>query len=87
VRGGLGLLAAVELEPELLRRNPKGVIEVQKQAREAGVLVRPLGTSVAVSPPLTVERAELEMIGEALATAFEKPLDVATSPTSPKGTL
>jgi hypothetical protein len=26
-------------------------------------------------------------IGEALATAFEKPLDVATSPTSPKGAL
>jgi putrescine aminotransferase len=87
VRGGLGLLAAVELDAELLERNPQAVIEVQKQAREAGVLVRPLGSSVAVSPPLTVKQAELEIIGDALATAFEKPLDVATSPTSPKSAL
>jgi putrescine---pyruvate transaminase len=87
VRGGLGLLAAVELDAEVLERNPQAVIQVQKRAREAGVLVRPLGTSVAVSPPLTIERPELQMIGEALTTAFEKPLKTEPSPTSPGGTL
>jgi putrescine---pyruvate transaminase len=87
VRGGLGLLAAIELDAEVLERNPQAVIQVQKRAREAGVLVRPLGTSVAVSPPLTIERPELQMIGEALTTAFEKPLKTEPSPTSPGGTL
>jgi adenosylmethionine-8-amino-7-oxononanoate aminotransferase len=87
VRGGLGLLAAIELDAEVLERNPQAVIQVQKRAREAGVLVRPLGTSVAVSPPLTIERPELQMIGEALTTAFEKPLETEPSPTSLGGTL
>lgn len=71
VRGGLGLLAAVELDPELLRRVPNAVMEVQRRARDAGVLVRPLGSSVAVSPPLTIEEPQLAMIGEALATALD----------------
>ncbi|MQA85123.1 MAG: aminotransferase class III-fold pyridoxal phosphate-dependent enzyme [Streptosporangiales bacterium] len=71
VRGGLGLLAAVEIDPEVLRRVPTAVAEVQRRARDAGVLVRPLGSSVAVSPPLIIEESELEMIGDALATAFD----------------
>lgn len=74
VRGGLGLLAAVELDGELLQGNPRAVLEVQERARQAGVLVRPLGSAVAVSPPLTIESAELEMIGEAFATALDEPL-------------
>lgn len=74
VRGGLGLLAAVELDGELLQGNPRAVLEVQERARQAGVLVRPLGSAVAVSPPLTIESAELKMIGEAFATALDEPL-------------
>lgn len=75
VRGGLGLLAAVELDPELLRRDPGAVTAVHRFARDAGVLVRPLGSAVAVSPPLTIQEPELEMIGEALATAFDRLLN------------
>jgi len=77
----------VELDAGFLERNPQAVIPVQQRTREAGVLVRPLGTSVAVSPLLTIERRELQLIGEALTTAFEKPLETEPSPTSPGGTL
>lgn len=75
VRGGLGLLAAVELNAELLKGNPRAVLGVQERVRQAGVLVRPLGTAVAVSPPLTIKSAELEMIGDAFATALDETLE------------
>jgi len=79
VRGGVGLLAAAELAPEILERNPKAPVEVYKRAREAGVVVRPLGRGVAVSPPLTIESEQLEMIGEALAQALDSPIPEATT--------
>lgn len=74
VRGGVGLLAAVELSPELLERNPKAPVEIYERAREAGVVVRPLGRGVAVSPPLTIESEQIELIGEVLAQALDSPL-------------
>jgi putrescine---pyruvate transaminase len=40
-------------------------------ARDHGVLVRPLVSSVAVSPPLTVQSDHLALIGESLARAFD----------------
>src|SRR4051795_8088 len=55
VRAGLGLLAAVQLAPDVLERGPAAVAKLAGAAREAGVLVRPLRGAVAVSPPLTVE--------------------------------
>lgn len=71
VRAGLGLLGAVELAPDVLASDPEAVNKVVLAAREQGVVVRSLGSSVAVSPPLTVERAHLELIGEALGRAFD----------------
>lgn len=79
VRGGVGLLAAVELSPEVLERNPKAPVEIYKRAREAGVMVRPLGSAVAVSPPLTIEKQQLELIGEALSQALGPPIPEAAS--------
>jgi len=43
------------------------------------VVVRPLGRGVAVSPPLTIESEQLEMIGEALAQALDSPIPEATT--------
>jgi putrescine---pyruvate transaminase len=71
LRAGLGLLAAIQLAPEALEREPGAVAKVAAGAREAGVLVRPLLGSLAVSPPLTVEREHLELI----AAAFRAGLD------------
>jgi adenosylmethionine-8-amino-7-oxononanoate aminotransferase len=66
VRGGVGLLAAVELTDEVLERHPDAVARVVAGARQSGVLVRALGRAVAVSPPLTIEAEELGTIAEAL---------------------
>lgn len=60
VRAGTGLLGGVDLVPEALAAPGAGGAW-QRGARAAGVLVRPLGTGVAVSPPLTVT---VEQIGE-----------------------
>ena len=66
VRGGVGLLAAVELTDEVLERHPDAVARVVARARQHGVLVRALGRAVAVSPPLTVEVEHLGAIAEAI---------------------
>ncbi len=65
VRGGVGLLGAVGL--------PAAVAppRVAALARESGVLVRPLATGVAVSPPLTATPEHFELIVEALSTALD----------------
>jgi len=71
VRGGIGTLAAVDLEPELLARDPAALGRLTAAAREAGVLVRQLGSGVAVSPPLTATPEHFELIAQALATGLD----------------
>ena len=70
IRGGVGLMAAVALRPEALAERPGLVVEAFRAARRRGVIVRPLGDGLAVSPPLTVEGEHLSAIGEALAGAL-----------------
>jgi putrescine---pyruvate transaminase len=71
VRAGLGLIAAVELTPEALGADPGVLAKVVRGAREHGVLVRALISSIAVSPPLTVQSEHLALLGESLARALE----------------
>jgi putrescine---pyruvate transaminase len=66
VRGGVGTMAAVELTAEIRDRQPGAVTSVMMGARAAGVLVRPGGTAVAVSPPLTAGPEHFELIAEAI---------------------
>jgi adenosylmethionine-8-amino-7-oxononanoate aminotransferase len=65
VRGGVGLLGAVALPADV----PPP--QLAMHAREAGVLVRPLGDGVAVSPPLTATPEHFELIVEALSTGLD----------------
>ena len=71
VRGGLGMMAAVELAPEVRERHPGAVAALMTATRAAGVLVRPGGTAVAVSPPLTAGPEHFDLI----AAALEQGLD------------
>jgi putrescine aminotransferase len=71
VRGGLGLAAAVDLDADLLARDPKAMARFTGAIREAGVLLRGQATGVAIGPPLTIER---EHLGE-IATAVRAGLD------------
>jgi putrescine aminotransferase len=66
VRGGVGTMAAVELTAEVLERQPNAVAQLSLRAREHGVLVRPLGSAVAVSPPLTADEQHFALIAEAI---------------------
>jgi putrescine---pyruvate transaminase len=71
VRVGTGLLGAIELDPGLLKENPRAPFDLFRLTRTHGALVRPLGTSVAVSPPLTCTTEELQFLGEALAEGLD----------------
>jgi adenosylmethionine-8-amino-7-oxononanoate aminotransferase len=71
VRAGCGLLGAVQLAPEVLEQDTGAVAKLAQGAREAGVLVRPLLGSVAVSPPLTVEAEHLRQIADAIRAGLD----------------
>jgi adenosylmethionine-8-amino-7-oxononanoate aminotransferase len=71
IRSGLGVMAAVELTPEALESGVT-VAGVFADVRKAGVLVRPLGTSLGISPPLIIEEAEIGLIPEAIAGALDR---------------
>ncbi len=71
IRGGLGLAAAVDLAPELLESVPGAVARYSSAIREAGVLLRPQTTGVAIGPPLTIERAHLDEIAAAVRAGLD----------------
>jgi putrescine aminotransferase len=71
VRGGVGLLAAVEIAPER-RAGGATVIEVFAAARRRGVLVRALGSAIAISPPLTIAAEQLATIAATLHDALDE---------------
>lgn len=71
VRGGTGMMAAVELSSGVLDAQPGAVAKVGGMAREAGVIVRTLGRGVAVSPPLTATPEHFKLIAEALDHALD----------------
>jgi putrescine aminotransferase len=70
IRGGVGFLAAVAFSDEAAARTPDIVARVVAKARARGVLLRPLGQAVAVSPPLTATEEHLKLIAQALDTAL-----------------
>jgi adenosylmethionine-8-amino-7-oxononanoate aminotransferase len=72
VRAGLGLLAGIELASEARDADPGIVVRLQLACREAGVMVRPLGAGIAVSPPLTIGTDEIALIADAIATGLDR---------------
>ena len=71
IRGGLGLAAAVDLTPELLKTVPGAIGRYSSAIRAAGVLLRPQTTGVAIGPPLTIERAHLDEIAAAVRAGLD----------------
>jgi adenosylmethionine-8-amino-7-oxononanoate aminotransferase len=71
VRGGVGLLAAVAFRPELLEQDPALPSKAYKAIRPHGVLLRPLGREVAVSPPLIITVEEIAMIAGAIRAGLD----------------
>ena len=72
VRGGIGLLAAVQLRQDLVEADPALGARVGAATREAGVLVRPLvGGALAVSPPLILEDSQLQEIVDGIRAGLD----------------
>jgi putrescine---pyruvate transaminase len=70
IRAGTGALGAVAFVPEALAAHPDLPQRAFAQARARGVLIRPIGDGVALSPPLVITREEVDhaaaVIGESL---------------------
>ena len=71
VRAGIGALGAVAFTPETLAAHPDLPQRAFAQARARGVLVRPLGDGVAISPPLVITREEVDHAAEVIGEALE----------------
>jgi adenosylmethionine-8-amino-7-oxononanoate aminotransferase len=71
VRAGTGALGAVAFAPEALAERPDLPQRAFAQARERGVLVRPLGDAVAISPPLVVTDDEVRHAAEVIGAALD----------------
>ena len=74
---GKGLTVALDLVKDKKTREPidptAGYADrVAAAAREAGALVRPVGTKIILSPPLVIQRAEIDVLADALHAAFER---------------
>ena len=65
-----GLVAGIELEPRAGAPGARGY-ESLVRAFEAGVLVRTTGDTIALSPPLIIERAQVDRIFEVLASIID----------------
>lgn len=75
VRGGTGLLAAIELTPEFLERLPGAPWQAYLRCQDAGVILRPLVRGLAVSPPLIITRDEILTIADAMRAGLDALLE------------
>ena len=75
VRGGVGMLAAVELTPEFCSSQAGAVASLMQETRAAGVMVRPGATAIAVSPPLTAGPEHFSMIAAAIEEGLNRCLE------------
>lgn len=72
VRGGIGLLAAVNLRQDLVAGDPSLPARVGLACRQAGMLVRPLVYgAIAVSPPLVIGDDEIDEIAKGFRTGLD----------------
>ena len=71
VRAGLGLLAAVEIDPQLRAAEPTFVDRLVQSCRGRGVLTRALaGRALQISPPYVIEQHQLQRIAETISDAL-----------------
>ncbi len=73
VRGGHGLMCALELVTDRVKKTPvdKTIpLQLQQAVYEAGVMVRVSGPNVIMSPPLVITNKDVQAIIDALDTGF-----------------
>ena len=71
VRSGAGLLAAVQIDPEVLAGDPTTMPRLVAALRDRGVLTRALvDGSLQISPAFVITRGELRLLGSAIDDAL-----------------
>jgi putrescine---pyruvate transaminase len=78
VRGGTGLLAAVELDAGLLDRDPALPGKAAMGVRPHGVILRALGRELAISPPLIITVEEIGLIADGIRAALDDLVEAGT---------
>jgi adenosylmethionine-8-amino-7-oxononanoate aminotransferase len=71
VRGGVGFMAAVILDPDLLAQHPEAAGAFWWHTREAGLTSRGLYEGLALAPPLTITADELDYAVQALRRGLD----------------
>lgn len=71
VRAGTGVLGALELDARQLTARPDLPAVLFAAIRERGVLVRPMGSSLGFSPPLTVTDEHLDLMADAVRIGLD----------------
>jgi putrescine---pyruvate transaminase len=71
IRAGTGALGAVAFTHEALAEAPDLPMRAFAAARERGVLIRPLGDAVAISPPLVITREEVQRSVDVIAESLQ----------------
>ncbi|MCO6382650.1 aspartate aminotransferase family protein [Oceanicola sp. 502str15] len=66
----LGLVGAIELEP-IAGAPTKRAFEAFLAAYDAGLLIRTTGDIIALSPPLIIDKAQIDQIGEVLVKVLK----------------
>ena len=67
-----GLLAAVEMKPELLAVDPTLAVKVATACREHGLITRAIGASLQLSPPLVSTIEEIQSMVSRMAAACDQ---------------
>jgi putrescine aminotransferase len=79
VRGGTGLMAAVELAPHVLDADPGAATSFYRAIRSNGVLVRAQARGVAISPPLIVTVEQIQEVAEGVRAGLADLASVGTA--------
>jgi putrescine---pyruvate transaminase len=72
VRGGTGVLGALELDPERVAADPGLPAQVARAARGHGALIRPMTRALGFSPPLTLRPEHLDLLVEAVRAGLDE---------------
>jgi putrescine---pyruvate transaminase len=79
----VGLMAAVQLDPEAVAKMPSLPATSAARCRELGVLTRVLaGDALHISPPFVIREEQIGRIAEVMASAIRSACGLATEPAS-----
>ena len=72
VRGGVGLMAAVQLADDVLAADSHAATRFFEAVRANGVLTRPHAIGMAISPPLTITVDEIQTIADTVRAGLDE---------------